>query len=90
MPTGSVNWFNGEKDFGFIQPKDGWNDVFVHISAAKRTGLSGLAEGQKVSFDIKTDKMRVGCARKYVACLSPERRFTDVLKWRLLPAQSRD
>jgi cold shock protein len=58
MPTGTVKWFNGQKGFGFIQPNDGGNDVFVHISAVERAGLSGLAEGQKVSFEIKTDKMR--------------------------------
>jgi cold shock protein len=58
MPTGTVKWFNGQKGFGFIQPNDGGNDVFVHISAVERAGLAGLAEGQKVSFEIKTDKMR--------------------------------
>ena len=56
MPTGTVKWFNGQKGFGFIQPNDGGNDVFVHISAVERAGLSGLAEGQKVSFEIKVDK----------------------------------
>ena len=44
--------------FGFIQPTDGTNDVFVHISAVERAGLAGLAEGQKVNFEAKTDKMR--------------------------------
>jgi cold shock protein len=58
MPTGTVKWFNGQKGFGFIQPNDGGSDVFVHISAVERAGLSGLAEGQKVSFELKTDKMR--------------------------------
>jgi CspA family cold shock protein len=58
MPTGTVKWFNSQKGFGFIQPNDGGNDVFVHISAVERAGLSGLAEGQKVSFEIKADKMR--------------------------------
>jgi CspA family cold shock protein len=58
MTTGTVKWFNGQKGFGFIQPNDGGNDVFVHISAVERAGLSGLGEGQKVSFEIKTDKMR--------------------------------
>ena len=52
MPTGTVKWFNGQKGFGFIQPNDGGNDVFVHISAVERAGLSGLAEGQKVSFEV--------------------------------------
>ncbi len=58
MTTGTVKWFNGQKGFGFIQPNDGGNDVFVHISAVERAGLSGLAEGQKVAFELKTDKMR--------------------------------
>jgi cold shock protein len=58
MATGTVKWFNGQKGFGFIQPDDGSKDVFVHISAVERAGLSGLAEGQKISFELKTDKMR--------------------------------
>ena len=58
MTTGTVKWFNAQKGFGFIQPNDGSNDVFVHISAVERAGLSGLGEGQKVNFEIKTDKMR--------------------------------
>jgi len=58
MPTGTVKWFNGNKGFGFIQPNDGGNDVFVHISAVERAGISGLAEGQKVNFEIREDKMR--------------------------------
>jgi cold shock protein len=58
MATGTVKWFNGQKGFGFIQPNDGGKDVFVHISAVERAGLSGLAEGQKVNFEIKADKMR--------------------------------
>jgi cold shock protein len=58
MPQGTVKWFNGQKGFGFIQPQDGGTDVFVHISAVERAGLPGLAEGQKVTYDIKADKMR--------------------------------
>jgi CspA family cold shock protein len=58
MATGTVKWFNGQKGFGFIQPSDGSKDVFVHISAVERAGLGGLAEGQKVQFELKTDKMR--------------------------------
>ena len=53
-----VKWFNGQKGFGFIQPNDGGNDVFVHISAVERAGLSSLAEGQKVSYEIKVDPRR--------------------------------
>ena len=58
MATGTVKWFNGQKGFGFIQPSDGSKDVFVHISAVERAGLSGLAEGQQVNFELKDDKMR--------------------------------
>ena len=55
---GTVKWFNASKGFGFIQPDDGGNDVFVHISAVERAGLSNLAEGQKVSFEVKVDPKR--------------------------------
>jgi CspA family cold shock protein len=58
MPIGTVKWFNGQKGFGFIQPDDGGNDVFVHISAVERAGLSGLGEGQKVLFEPKKDLAR--------------------------------
>ena len=58
MATGVVKWFNGQKGFGFIQPDDGSTDVFVHISAVQKAGLSGLGEGQKVSFEITKDKAR--------------------------------
>ena len=58
MTTGTVKWFNAQKGFGFIQPNDGGNDVFVHISAVERAGLSNLAEGQQVNFEVKLDKMR--------------------------------
>ena len=58
MTTGTVKWFNGQKGFGFIQPNDGGTYVFVHISAVERAGLTGLAEGQKVSYEAKVDKMR--------------------------------
>jgi CspA family cold shock protein len=58
MVTGAVKWFNGQKGFGFIQPDDGGNDVFVHVSAVERAGLPGLAEGQRVSFDVKVDTRR--------------------------------
>jgi cold shock protein len=58
MATGTVKWFNGQKGFGFIQPNNGGPDVFVHISAVERAGLSGLAEGQQVNFEAKKDPMR--------------------------------
>jgi CspA family cold shock protein len=53
MPTGTVKFFNTAKGFGFIQPDDGSKDVFVHISAVERSGLPGLNEKQKVSFEIE-------------------------------------
>ena len=55
MATGTVKWFNATKGFGFIQPDDGGTDVFVHISAVERAGLSSLNEGQKISFEAKID-----------------------------------
>jgi CspA family cold shock protein len=56
MAKGTVKWFNDQKGFGFIQPDDGSKDVFVHISAVEGAGLRTLKEGQKVSFEIVTDK----------------------------------
>ena len=56
MTQGTVKWFNSQKGFGFIQPADGSKDVFVHISAVERAGLSNLNEGQKVSFDVVADR----------------------------------
>jgi CspA family cold shock protein len=56
MNTGTVKWFNSQKGFGFIQPQDGGQDVFVHISAVERAGMNTLNEGQKVSFDVVADR----------------------------------
>jgi CspA family cold shock protein len=56
MSTGTVKWFNSQKGFGFIQPDDGSKDVFVHISAVERAGISDLREGQKVQFELTTDR----------------------------------
>ncbi len=56
MNTGIVKWFNNQKGFGFIQPEDGSKDVFVHISAVERAGMSTLNEGQKLSFDVVADR----------------------------------
>ena len=58
MPVGTVKWFNSTKGFGFIQPDQGGTDVFIHISAVERAGLSSLAEGQKVSYDEQLDPKR--------------------------------
>lgn len=52
MPTGTVKWFNTTKGFGFIAPEGGGSDVFVHISAIERSGLTGLADDQKVGFEL--------------------------------------
>jgi CspA family cold shock protein len=56
MTIGTVKWFNAAKGFGFIQPDDGGNDVFVHISAVERSSLGSLNEGQKVSFELEKDQ----------------------------------
>jgi len=56
MATGTVKWFNSTKGFGFIQPENGGNDVFVHISAVERAGLTGLNEGQRVSYELKEER----------------------------------
>lgn len=53
MPTGTVKWFNATKGYGFIQPDDGGKDVFVHISAVERSGLTGLTDNQKVSYELQ-------------------------------------
>ncbi|MGH7025303.1 MAG: cold-shock protein [Caulobacteraceae bacterium] len=55
MQTGTVKWFNGQKGFGFIQPESGGADVFVHISAVERAGMSSLSEGQKIGFEVERD-----------------------------------
>ena len=56
MSTGTVKWFNSQKGFGFIQPDDGGKDVFVHISAVERAGMSNLNEGQKLSYELTQDR----------------------------------
>ncbi len=53
MPTGTVKWFNPAKGYGFIEPEDGSNDAFVHISAVERAGLTSLSEGQMVSYELQ-------------------------------------
>ena len=52
MPTGTVKWFNTAKGYGFIAPEGGGNDIFVHISAVEQSGLTGLADNQKVNFEL--------------------------------------
>jgi CspA family cold shock protein len=56
MATGTVKFFNTQKGFGFIRPSDGSKDVFVHISAVQRAGLTTLVEGQKVSYEVITER----------------------------------
>ena len=56
MATGTVKWFNPNKGFGFIEPTDGGQDVFVHISAVEASDLNGLNEGQKIEYDIQEEK----------------------------------
>lgn len=56
MSTGTVKWFNSQKGFGFIQPDDGGQDVFVHISAVERAGIRALNDGQKISYELVTDQ----------------------------------
>ena len=56
MATGTVKWFDPAKGFGFIQPEDGSKDVFVHISAVERAGMGSLAEGQRISYEVVTER----------------------------------
>jgi CspA family cold shock protein len=56
MPTGTVKWFNATKGYGFIMPQDGGKDIFVHITAVHEAGLQGLNDGQKLSFEITTER----------------------------------
>ncbi|MAB12885.1 MULTISPECIES: cold-shock protein [Parvibaculum] len=59
---GAVKWFNSQKGYGFIQPDDGGKDVFVHISAVERAGLSGLADGQKIAYELVTERGKTSAA----------------------------
>lgn len=62
MANGQVKWFNATKGFGFIQPEEGGADVFVHISALERAGLADLKEGQRVSYELATNKGKTSAA----------------------------
>jgi cold shock protein len=63
MSNGIVKWFNPAKGFGFIQPEDGGNDVFVHISAVEQAGLANLNEGQRVSYELATQKGKISAVK---------------------------
>ena len=67
MATGTVKWFNATKGFGFIQPQDGNQDVFVHITAVQAAGLQGLNDGQKVSYDVVTERGKQAAANLKLA-----------------------
>ena len=67
MANGSVKWFNATKGFGFIQPQDGGQDVFVHITAVQAAGLTGLNDGQKVSYDVITERGKQAAANLKLA-----------------------
>ncbi|MBV8578655.1 MAG: cold-shock protein [Acetobacteraceae bacterium] len=62
MATGTVKWFNATKGYGFIMPQDGSKDVFVHITAVQSAGLTGLNDGQKVSYDVVMERGKVAAA----------------------------
>lgn len=62
MATGTVKFFNSQKGFGFITPTDGSRDVFVHVTALERAGMTSLVEGQKVSYDVVTERGKTAAA----------------------------
>jgi len=67
MANGTVKWFNAQKGFGFIEPVDGGKDVFLHISAVERAGLSTVNEGQKVTYDVVNERGKDAAANLKVA-----------------------
>jgi cold shock protein len=56
MATGTVKWFNATKGYGFIQPSSGGKDIFLHVSALERAGINGIADGQKVSYELESGR----------------------------------
>ena len=62
MATGTVKWFNAQKGFGFIQPEDGGKDVFVHITSVQAAGLNGLDDGQRVTYEVVTERGKQAAA----------------------------
>jgi CspA family cold shock protein len=67
MATGTVKWFNATKGYGFIQPDDGGKDIFVHVTAVQKAGLTGLNEGQKISYDLATDRGKASASNLKVS-----------------------
>ena len=67
MATGTVKWFNATKGYGFIMPQDGGKDVFVHITAVQAAGLTGLNDGQKVTFDEVSERGKTAAANLRLA-----------------------
>ena len=67
MPTGTANWFNAQKGFGFIQPEGGGKDVFVHITAVQAAGLQTLNENQKVTYEVVTERGKQAAANLRLA-----------------------
>ena len=67
MTNGTVKWFNAQKGFGFIQPQHGSKDVFVHISAVERAGMGTLTEGQRISYDVVTERGKQAAANLQAA-----------------------
>lgn len=67
MATGTVKWFNTQKGYGFIQPDDGGKDVFVHATAVERAGMSSLQEGQKLSYELASDRGKTAAANLKLA-----------------------